>query len=365
MAKLHHCADGTPVTEKVLHYKLSRSNQDYICVHKYYNNFKDRWYFDLQEYLDRPTFESEFDFKLCRAIESFDEIQARELCEKYKWSFLGAFNRWFYAVLRNWKSNVKSSAFRQKKRPSVQCPVCGRYVPRIDAIHLAHFKGKSDLPRAFLWKGTIYGVMSAPDAFAVSWGKYSKRKLREINAGETKSYKREVIEWQWYTADGTRGVMCPFTKKIVPELDAEYIKTLPSESSRYATPFTWQEFIEEFPHPILIQAETYSLDYNVADEDISLHNNIAVSAIPVALGHEDVEQNRISSEYEHVFFLIEKCIEDEVDQKILKLAAIGYSDDDIASVLDIERKDVKCRKREIRAVSGDLKQKLVESVLTT
>jgi hypothetical protein len=228
MAKLHYCDDGMPVTEKVLHYKSSHSNEDYLHVHKYYNNFKDRWYLELQDYLDRPTFEAEFDFKLCRAIESFDEGQARTLCEKYKWSFLGAFNRWFYAVLRNWKSNVKTSAFRQKKRPSVQCPICGRYVPRIDEIHLAHFKSKSDLPKAFLWKGIIYGVMSFPDAFAVSWGKYSKQKLEEINAAETKPYKRELVEWFWYMKDGTRGVMCPFTKKIVSEIDADYIKTLPT-----------------------------------------------------------------------------------------------------------------------------------------
>lgn len=362
MAKLHHCDDGMPVTEKVILYKSSRSNDVFVSIHKYYDNFKDRWHSELRDFLDRSTFDSEFDFKLCRAIESFDEEQARALCEKYKWSFLGAFNRWFYAVLRNWKSNVKTNAFRQKKRPPVQCPACGRYVPRIDEIHLAHYKTKSDLPKALSWKGNVYGVMSSPDVLVISWGKYSKRKLTEINSGKTTNYRRERIEWPWYTKEGTRGVMCPFTKKIVPELNAEYIQTLPNRFSRYADPLTWQEFVEEYPYPVLIQAEIFSLDYNVADEDISLLNKIAVGPHTVPIGHEDIEANNISAEYEHVFYLIEQHIEEELDQKILKLAAIGYTDDDIASVMDIDRREVKKRKKEIRSTSGDLRQMLIESV---
>ena len=362
MSKLHYCDDGVSVTDKVLDYKASSSNDAFISIHNYYNNFKDRWYLDLVEFLDRSTFESEFDFKLCRAIESFDEDQARQLCEKYKWSFLGAFNRWFYAILRNWKSNVKTSAFRQKKRPSVQCPVCGRFVPKIDEFHLAHYKTKSDLPRAFTYKNTIYSVMSFPDAMAVSWGKYSKRKLAEINAGDVKAYKKTKVEWLWYTRRGTRGVMCPFTKKIVPEINADYIRTLPNKHSRHAKPYTWQEFVEEYPHPILIQAEIYSLDYNGADDDVFLRDNIIVKQSVAPIGHEDIEENRVPTEYEDVFLLIEQCVKDETNQKILKLAAIGYSDEDISSVLEIERKEVRRRKKDIRVSGGDLKQKLTDSV---
>ena len=362
MSKLHHCDDGTPVTDKVLDYKSSPSNDSFVSIHNYYNNYKDRWYTDLVDFLDRPTFDSEFDFKLCRAIDTFDEHQARQLCEKHKYSFIGAFNRWFYRVLLNWKSNVKTSAFRQKKRPSVQCPVCGRNVPKIDEIHLAHYKGKSDLPKAFSWKNTIYSVSSIPNSMATSWGKYSKKKLKEINSGKAKLHTKIKVEWPWYTQGGTRGVMCPFTKNIVHEINAEYIQSLPKKYNRYAKPHTWQEFVEEYPHPVLIQAETYSLDYNVADEDLALRNNIAIEQSVSPLGHKDIENNQISTEYEDVFLLIEQFIENENDQKILKLAAIGYLDEDIANVLDMEKKEVRRRKKEIRANGGDLKQRLIESV---
>ena len=362
MAKLHYCDDGITVTNKVLRYQTTRSNDDYLPIHKYYDNYKDRWYLELKDFLDRSTFDSEFDFKLCRAIQSFDGEQAQALCDKYKYSFLGEFNRWFYAVLRNWKSNVKTSAFRQKKRPSVHCPVCGRKVPKIDETHLAHYKGRSDLPKAFFWKGIIYQVVVVPGAFAISWGKYSKKKLEEINNGNAKSYKRERAEWPWYTRQGRRGVMCPFTKKILSEITIEHIQSLPNEYSRYARPISWQEFVEEYPYPVLIQAETYSLDYNQADEDLTLHGNVAVNNPTDVLGHEDVAKNRVTMEYEHIFYLIEKYVEDETDQKVLKLAAIGYSDEDIAQALDLDRKEVRSRKRNIKSAGADLKEKLLDSV---
>ena len=257
MAKLHHCADGTPITEKVLMYQKNLLGDDYLPIYRYYDNFKDKWYLELQDFLDRSTFDAEFDFKLCRAIQSFDEEQARILCEKYKWSFLGAFNRWFYAVLRNWKSNVKTSAFRQKKRPSVQCPVCGRHVPRIDEAHLAHIKTKSDLPKAFSWKGNIYSVVTTPDSYATCWGKYTHKKLTKINSGDFKGMEKERVSWPWYTKEGTHGKVCPFTKKIIPNLSNDYIAGLPKRHNRYAQIMSWQEFVEEFPHPILIQAEIY------------------------------------------------------------------------------------------------------------
>lgn len=362
MTRLHHCSDDTPVTDKVLIYQKDRKGDDYLPIYHYYNNFKDKWYLELQDFLDRSTFDAEYDFKLCRAVESFDEKRARDLCEKYKWSFLGAFNRWFYAVLRNWKSNVKTSAFRQKKRPSVQCPVCGRNVPKIDEFHLAHIKTKSDLPKAFSWRGDIYSVITEPDVQAVCWGKHTHKKLTKINNGEAKGLEKERIEWPWYTKEGTRGVVCPFTKKIVPNLSNEHIAGLPKQYNRYAKPMTWQDFVEEFPHPVLIQAEIYSLDYNAADEDGSLQDSIGKVDPATEMGHEDVEQNKVSSSYEHVFHLIETTIEDEIDQKMAKLVAIGYSNDDIASVLKIDKKEVRQRKRDLRSCNDALKEKLLESV---
>ncbi len=362
MTRLHHCLDGISITDKVIMYQKNRKGDDYLPIYHYYNNFKDKWHLELQDFLDRSTFGAEFDFKLCRAVESFNEKQARALCEKYKWSFLGAFNRWFYAILRNWKSNVKTSAFRQKKRPSVQCPVCGRNVPKIDEIHLAHIKTKSDLPKAFSWRGNIYSVITVPDAQATCWGKYTYKKLTKINSGEAKGFEKERIEWPWYTREGTRGVICPFTKKIVPNLSNEYIAGLPKQHNRYAKAMTWQDFVEEFPHPILIQAEIYSLDYNAADEDKSLQGSIGKADPATSMGHEDIEQNRVSSSYEHVFHLIETIIEDETDQKIAKLVAIGYSDSDIVSVLKMDKKEIRQRKRDLRSSNSDLKEKLLESV---
>lgn len=362
MAKLHHCADGTPITEKVLVYQKHRLGVDYLPIYHYYDNFKDKWYSELQDFLDRSTFDAEFDFKLCRAIQSFNEEQARLLCEKYKWSFLGAFNRWFYAVLRNWKSNVKTSAFRQKKRPSVQCPVCGRYVPKIDAIHLAHIKTKSDLPRAFSWKGSIYSVVTTPDSYVTCWGKYTHKRLLKINKGETKGLEKERIDWLWFAKDGTRGVVCPFTKKIVSSLSNEYIASLPRRYNRYARIVSWVDFVEEFPSPVLIQSEIYSLDYNAADDDATLRANIAVQQSETKMEYDDIEQNRVSLSYEHVFHLIESSIEDEVDKKIAKLVVIGYSDSDMVSVLGIDKKEIRQRKRDLRSRSSDLREKLLDTV---
>ena len=75
-----------------------------------------------------------------------------------------------------------------------------------------------------------------------------------------------------------------------------------------------------------------------------------------------MNKNKTTMEYEHTFFLIESCVEDETNQKILKLASIGYSDEDISHALDISKQEVRRRKREIRSSSGELREKLLESV---
>lgn len=364
MAKLHHCADGTLVTNKVLEYQESRSGDAYIAVHAYYENYKERWYSDLQDYMDRSTFDSEFDFKLYRAVDTFNEVQARKLCAKYHWKFDGAFNRWFYACLRNWRSNVKTSAFRQKKRPSVQCPVCGRYVPRIDEIHLAHVKTKSDLPPVVRWENNIYAVYAIAGPLAVCWGEYSLKKFKDLTNGKTAehSYEKSRVQWPWFTPDGRRGVFCPFTRQIVNQINTDYLLTLPKEQGRYARAISWQDFVEEYPNPVLIQSEIYSLDYHAADDDPSFQESIASPERAILMGHEEVARNQVSMEYEHVFYLIESHIEDEIDQKVLKLASVGYSDEDTASALEIPKKEVRQRKASIRNGSDELKRRLLDSV---
>ena len=360
MSRLHHCEDGVLVTDKVLEYQKTRDSKCYVSVYNYYENYKDKWYGELKDYLDRDNFNSDFDFKLYRAIDTFNGEQARFLCKKNNWKFDGAFNRWFYAVLRNWKSNVKTSAFRQKKRPSVQCPVCGRYVSRIDEFHLAHYKTKSDLPSVLNWKGKIYSVYSIPVELAVCWGDYSLEKLTDLNEGKCSNYKKKRVRWPWYTDDGYRGVVCPFSKKIVRELDVTHLSTLPNELSRYARPFSWQEFVEEYPYPVLIQAEVYSLDYHLADDDPSFQENLVVKSKSSSLDQDGVGDNRISLEYEHVFHLIETHVADETNQKILKLASAGYSDEDIAIALELTRKEVRTRKSQVKASSRDLQDKLID-----
>lgn len=359
MSKLHHCDDGMPVTDKVLLYQQTKSNEDYLPIHRYYGDYKEKWHMEVEDYLDRTSFDSEYDFKLCRAVDTFDEEQARSLCDKYKWSFLGAFNRWFFKVLLNWKSNVKTSAFRRKKRPAVHCPVCGRYVSKIDELHLQHIKGKSDLPKVFNWRGSIYSVATTPGPVAYSWGPYSLQKMKKINNGGHKEYRRAPTEWLWYTKDGKRGVVCPFTKKVLSKIDEEHLKSLPDKYNRYARRLTWQEFIEEYPYPVLIQSEIYSLDYNLADEEAFLKSSISVEE-----QEKDHYENdgAVSIKYEHSFHLIETHITDEIDQKILKLAAAGHSDADVATILEIDRKDVRKRKKEIKLSNEELRKKLLESV---
>ena len=361
MPKLHFCDDNVSIVDKVLKYKKSRSNDDYLHIYKYYNNYKDKWFLELQEYLDRASFDSEFDFKLCRAVLKFNEKEAKKLCKKYNWNFLGAFNRWFYAVLRNWKSNVKTSAFRQKKRPSVQCPVCFKYVTKIDEEHLQHYKTLTHLPKAVVWSGNVYSVMFRPEKKAVCWGEYTKIKLNSINEGKTKDFAKKMVKWLWFTKEGKRGVVCPFTKKIVPEINSEYIQTLPSKYNRYAKPYSWQNFVEEFPYPMLIQAEIYSLDYHKADDDASLYDNISIMSASDVLEKSDISKGRVTTEYEHVFHLIEELVFDEIDKKILKLTAIGYVDDDIAEEMKMERKEIRQRKKNIGLDNQFLQKELIES----
>lgn len=362
VSKLHYCSDGTQIVDKVLLYQRTRELDDYILIHEYYLNYKEKWYKDLNEYMDQDAFESDFYFKLYRAVDSFNEKRARVLCEKHNWGFKGAFNRWFYAILRNWKSNVKTSAFRQKKRPTVQCPVCGRKVPKIDEQHLQHYKSKSDLPRFVVWKNKIYSVLSEVSAFVVCWGNYSKEKFNDLCRGKYLDYTpdKSKEKWLWYFPDGSPGVLCPFQKNIVKSLNVEYIKKLPREFNRYARPISWQNFVEEYPYPMLIQSEVYSLEYG---EDGEQFSDIVPDS---SMNHPstdcaDMKLNKIPIEYEHLFFLIESYIPDEINQNILKLSSFGYSDEDMSVALDLSKPEVRRRKRDIKQNSRELQNNIENS----
>lgn len=359
MSKLHYCKDGTSVTEKVLKYQSTRKNEDYVPVKLYYDNFRDWWFRNLRDYMDRDSFDAEFDFKLCKAVETFDEKQARLIAKKYNISFLGMFNRWFYRILSNWRSNAKSSSFRVKKRPPVQCPVCGRWVPRIDEEHLSHYKTIIDLPNVFVRSGTVYKTETSPGPFATIWGRYTRKKLLDLQKKNTRPYLGEKmkIRWPFFRKDKRRGVVCPFTKKIIPAITNEYLRGLDKKHNRYATVMSWTEFQESYPM-VLIQSEIYSIDYSKNDDDAFIRESITKTYTDYDADHTNLADYAQSQRFEHSFMLIDSFVEDEMDREILKLIAVGYSIEDIAEVLETDKKTVRKRIRAVRDSCLDMEPQL-------
>jgi hypothetical protein len=200
-----------------------------------------------------------------------------------------------------------------------------------------------------VWKGVVYEVVSKPSVYAVTWGNRTVNKLRDLQDGLSKEYSSEKrrVRWPWRLDDGSRGVLCPFTKKIVSELDDTYIRSLPSEYSRYAENLTWEEFISRYP-TALIQAELYSLDRTNRDDDSFLHSMVADQSWDNIPDYEDIKLGRISCYYEHTFRTIDECVQDEIDRDILKLIAAGYAADDIVDTLNVEKKEIRRRIRSMR-----------------
>lgn len=349
MSKLHYCLNGRSVTEQVIQYQNSRSPEDYLLIQLYYDNYKDYWYRQLADYIDRATFESDFDFKLSCAVESFREKIASGIAEEKGYGSLGAFNGLFYKILSNWRSNIKTQAFRLKKRPSVQCPVCGRYVGRIDRVHLMHYKTLKDLPKYFVFKRQIYETCFIPRIYVVTWGKYSRTKIKELFDGNFKSFisEKRRKRWLWKLSNNEKGVFCPLTKKVVPEINEEYIRSLPDKLSRYAEPMTWEQFIETYPYA-RIQSEMFNLHYALdEDEKMELkdciYKDFRKEEKTKEMPYKDILEGKFSVEYEFVFKMIDKNISDSIDKIILKLIAADYGLEDIAKKLEIKRKEVKNR----------------------
>jgi len=347
-------------------YQKTRDGKDYLPIQFYYDNYKDHWFAQLDDYMDRMTFESDFDYKLSVAVNTFKASTAASLQKSKGYGSLGAFNGLFYKILSNWKSNIKTSAFRIKRRPAVQCPVCNRMVGRIDEKHLQHFKTISDLPKFMVWKGDIYEVTSSPRVYAVIWGEKTNAKLGALKEGDVKAFAdcKRRIRWPWKLDDGNKGVLCPFTKRIVPQIDEEYIRSLPIEYSRYATPMTYPTFTEKYPCT-LIQSEVYDLHRPVGKEQKGvLQDHIdrdhRVSSPFESIDYDDIKSGDVPMSFESAFGIIEYFIKDETDQEILKLIATGYTVDDIASTLDIDKKEVRSRIKSVR--SEELRQLMVETV---
>jgi len=114
MPKKHYCVNGISVPEQVLKFQSTRLSDDYLMVQLYYDSYKDTWYKAVSKYLDRPTFDAEFDFRLIRAVETFNAGIASDISKSKGWSDIGQFNRWFWTCLSNWTKNVISSSYRLK-----------------------------------------------------------------------------------------------------------------------------------------------------------------------------------------------------------------------------------------------------------
>lgn len=363
MSKPNYCDNGKPVTDQVILFQQSRKSDDFTHILEYYDNFKDVWFLQLKDYMDRDSFDSEFDFRLFKAVDSFNCNEAQKNANKKGLDYLGNFNRWFYKILTNWKSNVKTSAYRMKKCPSVTCPVCGRKVGRITATHLQHFKTVSDLPKFMTWSGEIYEVFARPRVYAICWGKRTNQKFNDLLTGKTKIYmdEKKRVKWPWRTSDGQMGVLCPFTKKIVKEITDEHLQGLPDKYNRYTTPVSWEDFLESHPKS-LIQSEIYSLDVSKKDSsDVSMKDKIISNT---RVGHSGVFEVGFgnSDTIEHVFSIINKHISDKRDIKILECLASGFEIDEIAEMASCDKKEIRKRIKSIRDCHTDLKYILSSQV---
>ena len=165
--------------------------------------------------------------------------------------------------------------------------------------------------------------------------------------------------------------MCPFTRKVVPELSPDYIASLADKYSRYAEPLNWELFVERYPSA-LIQSDTYSLDFHsgtygrqrgddaVLKDFVDKDRRVDAPTLASAMTYERICQGDIPSEYEYVFHMIKTLVKDEDDQELLKLIAIGYSPDDIADTLGMDKNEIRRRQRAIRECSKDLEGVLCE-----
>ncbi len=366
MSKLHYCLNGRSVTEQVVLYQKTRESDDYLPIQLYYDNYKDHWYAQLKDYLDRVTFDADFDYKLSVAVASFKESTASSLQKKKGYGKVGAFNGLFYKILSNWKSNVKTSSFRVKRRPAIQCPICGRFVSRITMEHLQHFKTISDLPKFVVWNGDIYETYATPRVYAVTWGEKTNAKWNALQSKDVKTFAddKRRVRWPWKLSNGEKGVLCPFTKKVVPTIDDRYIHSLPDKYSRYAEKTSWESFLENYPNAH-IQSEIFDLQKPMSHgDDGEIQDHISVDyriGNPVeTLDFESIQVGDVPTIYENVFHIIEGCVSDGVDRNILKLMASGYTVDDVADTLELDKKDIRSRIRAVK--SNDLEILLRETV---
>ena len=369
MSKLHYCMNGTSVTDQVIKYQTSHDDRDYLPIQMYYERYKDRWYNKVKDHIDRSSFDSDYDYRLVKAVESFDISTAEIIADKKGYNSLAAFNGWFYSCLSNWTNNIITSSYRMKKRPTVLCPICGRAVTNITEEHLKHYKTASDLPRCVLWHGNIFEVCMTPKSIITCWGEFTQKKMRELNKNITRPYvdSKHKMLWPWYDSKGNRAVLCPFTRKMIPKIDDNYIRSLPDEFNRYAEPIGWNTFIEKNPNALL-HADIYSLDH-ISDDgsEISLSNYISkdmrFNQESSYMDWEMIKSGKSNTYYDQVFNIIDKYVSGS-NRNIFKLLAIGYSIDDIADTLNVDKKLIKETMKIAKGLTN-MKEDLIDSACLT
>lgn len=355
------CSDGVSVDAKVSEFQKTRRSDEFVYISRYYDDYKDYWYRQVEELIDRDEFDRDWGSRLLHSIDTYNEAKAIQICRTHGWSMAQKFNRWFYRALKNWISNINTQSFRTKRRPGIICPICFREVGKIDEQHLEHRRTTKDLPRAFEFNGVVYKTMLKPRKKARMFTcslkealKYSKIKHRTVSC-----------KWPWHI-DGNKGVMCPFTHNIVPYIDNEYISKLHYKYRHYAKKTSWFEFHEAFPS-YMVHNDVLSIDFTSGknNKDMVFVNNIGVnrrfmgSTIP-SYATLVVQMNAMNApvEYEYAVTAIDNNVDDKIDKDILRYMMIGYDERDICEELEITRKELKAR---VEVLSGNKKLEIMLS----
>lgn len=368
---LNICKNGKTVVDQVLRYKLLQDlgsngqllEDAFLPIKEYYDEFKLVWFNQVSKYIDYPTFVSDFEFKLIRAVDTFDIVRAESLASKNKWSLKGMFNRWFFSIIKNWVRNVHTQGFGSKKRPHVQCPVCGKFVPKIDEEHLLHLRTTSELPSVIRYNNKIYNTYIKPKKSTVCWGDFSKQKMIDLCEGKRNGYTKNSIKWIWKTEDGLPGVLCPLTNKIVKEINNQYISDLPKNLKHYAEPVEWSTFNTNYPNTILY-VDPCSLDQEKEDHNVSFYEQLIAPESGSSVDVSELKNFSIppNVKYQDTFALIDSHIGDKVENNICKLLCMGVPIDEIGNKIKESTKVVKSKIKHIQEKFSELKNGLVDLI---
>ena len=338
------CVDGYSIDSKARSFQINKNSEDFLMIQQYYDDYFEHWYKKVEDLVEREEFRREWCSKLLHAINTYCEQKAIYICRTRGWSMNQKFNRWFYSALRNWISNIKTQAFRSKRRPGIVCPICLREVPKIEELHLRHIRTTKELPRVFEWNGEVYKTMLKPRKQARKYLCGLKEALKHPKSEQIS------VKWPWRISN-RKGVVCPLTGNIIPEIVDIYLLKLPKRFRHYAKLYTWFQFQEEFPN-YMVHSEVRSLDYQNAfsfqkdgafvdyvrrDKRKTGGNFAPYTCFFGAL------RGSPPLEYEHTLMAIRKHVDDQTDREILMYMIVGYEPKDVCEELGISRNEFKER----------------------